>query len=399
MYITLNTEYRWLFTVSSMKCLRLNTSALPCYRRLGPQRRSCSATSCSSLASGGYRCSQPVWQEPSRRALSILYPSSYRGSQRSIIVTSASSSSPSSESGDKVLRTISDNGQVSVIVATGTRLVQEACERHKTAPTASAALGRALMGTLLMATFRGEGEKCQVTFRGDGPLGSMQIIADASGNVKGKVSNPNADPPLRADGKLNVGGAVGRGILAVVRSLPFTEKGWQKPYTGMVPIVSGEVAEDLNHYLLESEQTQSAVGLGVSITRDLEIDAAGGFLVQCLPFVEEETVSQLEQNIANMGPLSTLIREGATARDLTEKLLHGLGSSDAGFGLTPSFGPCEPSELRERMASAVAALGREEVQSILEEQGKVEVTCEFCKDTYHFYEEEIMKMVESAENL
>ena len=297
------------------------------------------------------------------------------------------------------MRTISDNGQVSVIVATGTRLVQEACERHKTAPTASAALGRALMGTLLMATFRGEGEKCQVTFRGDGPLGSMQIIADASGNVKGKVSNPNADPPLRADGKLNVGGAVGRGILAVVRSLPFTEKGWQKPYTGMVPIVSGEVAEDLNHYLLESEQTQSAVGLGVSITRDLEIDAAGGFLVQCLPFVEEETVSQLEQNIANMGPLSTLIREGATARDLTEKLLHGLGSSDAGFGLTPSFGPCEPSELRERMASAVAALGREEVQSILEEQGKVEVTCEFCKDTYHFYEEEIMKMVESAENL
>lgn len=285
------------------------------------------------------------------------------------------------------------------MVIRGTNLVQEACQRHQTAPTASAALGRALLGTVLMSTFRGEGEKCQVTFRGDGPLGTIQVIGDSKGNVKGKLGNPSADPPLRPDGKLNVGAAVGRGILAVVRSFPYSNKGWQTPYTGMVPIMTGEIAEDLNHYLLDSEQIQSAVGLGVSVSRDLEVDAAGGFLVQCLPFAEEETISRLEHNIANLGTLTNLMREGATARNVTEKLLDGLGCSDPGFELAPSFGPCEPKELRGRMASAVAALGKDEVESILREQGKVEVTCEFCKETYDFHEDEIMQMVKATETL
>lgn len=299
---------------------------------------------------------------------------------------------------DQILRSISDNGQVSVLVIQGTDLVKEACRRHKTAPTAGAALGRALLGTLLMASFREEGEKTQVTWRGDGPIGSIQVIADAMGMVKGKVGNPGCNPPLRQDGKFNVGGAVGRGVLAVVRSLPFTKEGWQTPYTGMTAIKTGEIAEDLAEYMLESEQTQCAMGLGVSIGRDLEVNAAGGFLVQVLPFAEEETLSQLEKNIIDAGSVSSMLRDGLSARDITGKILNGLGVSDTGFTLTPTYGPCEAAALRDRMASAVATLGEEEVKSILEEQGKIEVTCEFCRDTYNFEEGEIMAMVRAAEN-
>jgi molecular chaperone Hsp33 len=298
---------------------------------------------------------------------------------------------------DQVLRSISDNGQVSILVIEGTDLVKEACRRHKTAPTAGAALGRALIGTLLMASFREEGEKTQVTWRGDGPLGSIQIIADASGNVKGKVGNPGCNPPLRQDGKFNVGAAVGRGVLAVVRSLPFTKEGWQTPYTGMTAIETGEIAEDLTQYMLESEQSQCAMGLGVSIGRDLEVNAAGGFLVSVLPFAEDETLDQLEKNILEAGSVSSMLRDGLSARDITEKLLNGLGVSDTGFTLTPTYGPCEAAALRDRMASAVASLGKAEVLDILEQEGKIEVTCEFCRDTYNFEEEEILSMVEAAE--
>lgn len=313
---------------------------------------------------------------------------------------SAAAAATSSNTGDQVLRSISDNGQVSVLVVKGTDLVNDAIRRHEAAPTAAAALGRALLGTLLMSVFRGEGEKTQVTFRGDGPLGSIQVIADASGMVKGKVGNPASNIPLRSDGKLNVGGAVGRGILAVVRSLPFTEQGWQQPYTGMVPIKTGEIAEDLAAYLLDSEQTQSALGLGVSINKTLTCDAAGGFLVQVLPFAEDETISKLEENIMSLGSVSALLKEGLTVRDITEKLLNGLGgASDEGFSLTPEYGPCESGVLRGRMASAVAALGEEEVRDIINEQGKIEVTCEFCRETYDFGEDEILDMVrESSSN-
>lgn len=297
---------------------------------------------------------------------------------------------------DEILRTLSDNGQVSVLTVTGTSLVNDACQRHKTAPTASAALGRALLGTLLMASFREQGEKTQVTFKGDGQLGGIQVIADANGQVKGKVGNPNLNLPLRPDGKLNVGGAVGRGIVAVVRSLPYVEKGWQAPYTGMVPISSGEIAEDLARYLVESEQAQAALALGVSVGKDLNIKAAGGFLINVLPFAEDSTIAALEENIRQAGSVSKLIEQGANAREITELLLKGLGCSDPGFTLMPSYGPCDPDDLRGRMASAVALLGEHEVQSILEEQGKIEMTCEFCKETYSFQEEEIMVALKNA---
>ncbi|WPT13293.1 33 kDa chaperonin [Picochlorum sp. SENEW3] len=299
---------------------------------------------------------------------------------------------------DEVLRTLSENGQVSIIVVDGTRLVQEACTRHNTAPTASAALGRAILGTLMMSCFRGEGEKTQVTFKGDGPFGMIQVVSESSGQVKGLIGNPEVNFPLRdSDNKLDVSQGVGRGVLSVVRSLPFTDKGWQAPYTGMVPITTGEIAEDLATYLADSEQVQSALGLGVSVGRDLQIDAAGGFLVQVLPFAEEETVAQLELNISKAGSMSKMLKDGLNPKQITDILLEGLGSGGDGFSLQPTYGPCEPESLKSRMASAVAALGEKEVKDIIEEQGHVEVTCEFCKQTYQFTEEQIMEVLQDSE--
>jgi hypothetical protein len=153
---------------------------------------------------------------------------------------------------DEVLRTLSEASEISVLAVDGTRLVAEATRRHGTAPTASAALGRALLGGLLMSAFKGEGEATQITFKGTGPLGGLQVVAEATGAVKGRVDNPSADPPLRRDGKLDVGAAIGGGVLAIVRS----REGGSEPYTGLTQIVSGEIADDLAHYLATSEQVR-----------------------------------------------------------------------------------------------------------------------------------------------
>jgi len=328
----------------------------------------------------------------------IRRPISY--SRRTITITTASHLAPQ----DEMLRVLSENNQVSIIAVTCTQLVSEACQRHQTSPTASAALGRALLGTLLIASFREQGEKTQVTWKGDGPIGTIQTIASSNGVVKGKIGNPLADPPLRPDGKLNVGAAVGRGVLAVVRSLPFTDRGWQAPYTGMVPIRSGEIAEDLAVYLVESEQAQAAVALGVTIGRDLNVKAAGGYLINVLPFADDSTIVQLETNINKAGNVSSLIEQGATARDICDVLLQGLGGcptpeSNAVVSSQPLYGPCNGEELKGRMISSVVLLGRREVESILEEQGKVEVHCEFCRETFDFEEMEVMAALHAAETL
>ncbi|EIE19291.1 heat shock protein 33, partial [Coccomyxa subellipsoidea C-169] len=283
-------------------------------------------------------------------------------------------------------RSVSGAGEVSIMVVRGTDLVQEACTRHRTAPTASAALGRALLGTLLMGCFRAEGEATQVTFKGDGLLGGIQVVADALGNVKGKVGDPSADPPLRPDGKLDVGSAVGRGVLSVVRSNIAQEK----PYTGLTEIKTGEVGDDLAAYMADSEQVNCALALGVSINRDCSVRAAGGYLIQVLPFASEETLELLERNIAASPSVTDLLHEGASPRDIADRLLSGLGVSDGGPAIQPRYGPCEAESLKERMKRAVALLGPKEVQEILATQGKIEVSCEFCRETYQFAQDEVL---------
>lgn len=276
-----------------------------------------------------------------------------------------------------------------MLAVDGTQLVAEAARRHGTAPTATAALGRTLLGALLMGSFRKDDEAIQLSFKGDGVLGGVFAIADTKGQVKGRVGNPKADPPLRPDGKLAVGDAVGSGVLSVVRSHPLQPQ----PYTGIVKIVSGEIAEDLATYMAESEQTNSALALGVAINRDCSVNAAGGYLVQVLPFCSEETLEQLEKNLAGLPSVTKLLQKGLSPQEVTDVILEGIGSAGQPLAVVPKFGPCEAGPLKQRMKRAVASLGPKEIKSIVEEQGKIEVTCEFCNEVYQFSEEECMELV------
>jgi len=291
--------------------------------------------------------------------------------------------------GDQLLLCISADAEVSVLSLVATEVVREAQRRHNASPTASAALGRALMGTLLLGALKGDAETVQVTFLGDGPLGQMTTIATEKGFVKGFVGNPSCDPPLKPTGKLDVGTAVGSGVLSVVRN----HSDWKQPYIGTVPIYSGEVAEDIAHYLADSEQVNTALGLGVGFDREQGIRIAGGFLVQVLPFCSEETLAKLEENILRMQPISDAV-EHLSASDIVEALLDGIGVGDYNNSVIPQFGPCGADELKARMMKAVASLGPVDLRQILQDQGRVEVRCEFCGDTAQFKEADLQHILQ-----
>ena len=278
--------------------------------------------------------------------------------------------------------------QVSVMVADATRLVQDAQNRHKSAPTATAALGRALCGALLMGCFRKDDEVVQLNFNGRGPLGQLTAIADTYGRARGYVQNPSADPPLRPDGKLDVGTAVGAGVLSVVRTHPRMKE----PYTGVVPIHSGEVAEDLAVYLADSEQMQAAVGVGVLLDRQAQVTSAGGFLVSVLPSADDFVIAALETNLSQMRSVSELLAEGKTPEDIARIIAGGMDVQLLG-DVEPTYGPCEEDDLRQRMRRAVATLGERQVREIIAEQGFLEVTCEFCKTSYRMAEDEIEEIL------
>jgi molecular chaperone Hsp33 len=275
---------------------------------------------------------------------------------------------------------VSGDGGLSVRALVATSLVAEASARHRTAPTASAALGRALMGAVLLANGAQEGETLQLQLRGDGPLGQVTVIADHLGRVRGYVGDPSAHPPPR-HGKLDVGADVGKGILAVVRYHP----AWREPYTGIVPIVSGEVAEDIAHYLATSEQTPSALATGVFVESDGSIGAAGGYLVQTLPGANPEVLERLEVTIRNLPTPTQLIRSGVDADGLVELLLDGIGSRARETSAPRFYCACSPDKIRH----AVSLLGRDETREIASRGEAIEVRCEFCATHYRLAPDEV----------
>jgi len=275
-------------------------------------------------------------------------------------------------SGDLLVRTLSRSGGVSVRALVATRLVAEAARRHASSPTASAALGRALMGAVLLAS-GSKRETVQLELRGSGPLGAIVAISDPEGRVRGYVTHAQAEPPARG-GRLDVAAGVGRGTLAVVRS---TEDG-AAPYTGIVPLVAGTVAQDLAHYLSESEQIRSAVALGVFLGRGGEVAAAGGYLVQALPGADEDEIALAESHVRALPGPGELVSEGLDA-DAIARLLQGeLGCRDR-HGSEPRFHcGCR----RERVLRAVALLGRDELARASERGETLEVRCRFCAASY-----------------
>ncbi|MFN3285586.1 MAG: Hsp33 family molecular chaperone HslO [bacterium] len=272
---------------------------------------------------------------------------------------------------ETLVRAMGSEG-VLAFACVSTRLVEEARRRHGAAPTAAAALGRALTASsLLSATLEGQ-QKVTLRILGDGPLGGIVTDTTASGDVRGYVQNPAVHLPLSGRRKLDVGAAVGRGTLHVTKDL-----GLRWPYHGSAPLVSGEIAEDLAYYLAQSEQVPSAVSLGVLVEPDGRVSAAGGFIVQVMPGADPEARDYLEAHVRALPPVTQLVQQGASSADLARAALGRLGAQI--LEERPVRYRCTCS--RERVEGVLALLGAEEVESLLA-QGRAEVRCRFCGEVY-----------------
>ena len=289
---------------------------------------------------------------------------------------------------DKIIRATTADGAVKMAVITARDTVERARQIHGLSPTASAALGRTLCGASLLGQAMKE-EKATLTIRvnGGGPIGSVVAVSDSEGNVRGYVDEPRCDPPLRLDGKLDVGKAVGKdGTLTVSRDL-----GMREPYIGSTALVSGEIAEDLTNYLIESEQVASACGLGVLVNIDRSILAAGGFIVQLMPGAEEELIERLEDNIFLMDQLTTILHEDG-GEGVLSQVLRGFDWHTVGEYPVEYRCFCT----RERVESALTVIEPEELDEMIAEGQSIDVSCQFCGKSYRFTPEELKALKANA---
>ena len=283
---------------------------------------------------------------------------------------------------DHLIRATALGGKVRAFAALTTGIVGELQSRHQASPVAIAALGRTLTaGAMMGAMLKGE-ERLTLQIKGDGPVGQIVVDANANGEVRGYVDNPRVDLPLKPNGKLDVSAAVGEGFLYVTKDL-----GLKKPYQGSTPIVSGEIGDDFTYYFAKSEQTPSAVALGVLVDVDYRIKAAGGFILQLLPGLEEEEIEEMERRLATLNPVTTLLAQGATLEQILSSVVEGvhvLESMDLVFR-------CRCSQ--ERVEQTLISLGKDELNAILEEDGKAEIVCHFCNETYSYSGNELRSMI------
>ncbi len=277
---------------------------------------------------------------------------------------------------DYMIRAIAADKQIRAFAVTGKNLVQEARSAHGTAPVVTAALGRTMIGALLMSDMlKNEDDMLTIQFAGDGPIGGITVTADNHGNVKGYVKNPLVVLPLKEDGHLDVGQAVGKGTLTVIRDLD-----GGNTYNGQIAIHSGEIADDLTHYFAESEQIPSSVGLGVLVDTDYSVKHAGGFVVQLMPFADEETISRLEQNLSKIPYVTDMLDQGMTPEDMLKTVLDGF---DVQFTETRDVQfhcSCD----RDRVERALILLGEDELTDMIGEAHPFELSCQFCGKKYSF---------------
>ncbi|MCH5187774.1 MAG: Hsp33 family molecular chaperone HslO [Oscillospiraceae bacterium] len=292
---------------------------------------------------------------------------------------------------DYISSAITHDGSIRVIAVDTTELVNEAQRLHQMSPVCCAALGRALTGaSILGRMLKGYDDSVTLQINGGGPIGRVVAVSDGRSNVKGYVDNPLVELPLRADGKLDVGGAVGRdGMLSVIKDLNMKE-----PYVGQVPLVSGEIAEDLTQYFATSEQLPTAVALGVLVDRDYTVKAAGGFVIQLLPGAMEEDIERVEKAIAEIPAVTTLLSEGETPKSIVERLLAGYEIDYFEDMETKYLCDCG----RERMARALISIGAKDLRQLIEEDGHAELTCHFCNSAYDFSKEELEELLKAAED-
>ena len=286
----------------------------------------------------------------------------------------------------KLLRAISANGGVVCYAAETTDIVARAEQIHKTSAVVTAGLGRLLTAASMMGSAL-KGEESSVTLRmmGDGPAGALIAVSDSRGNVRGYACNPVVELPLNSFWKLDVGGAVGKnGTFSVVKDL-----GMGDPYVGQVPIVSGEIAEDVTSYFAASEQIPTVCALGVLVNPDLTVAAAGGYIAQLLPGASEEDISRLEENVKKIPPISSLFAKGETVRQVMERVMDGLEPEI--LEESPVEYRCDCS--RQRVEKALASIAPEELESMAREQEKTEVCCHFCDRKYIFTPDELRALI------
>lgn len=286
----------------------------------------------------------------------------------------------------KAIRCLTTDATVMAIAMDATDIVARAEQIHQTSAVVTAALGRLLTaGSLMGIMLKNTEDSVTLKVNGGGPVGQLLVVSDGRGNVRGYAQNPVVEIPLKANGKLDVSGAVGTdGLLYVLR-----DTGAPEPYVGCTPLVSGELAEDITSYYAGSEQIPTVCALGVLVNPDLTVKAAGGLIIQLLPFCPDEVIDKLEAAIAALPSMTAMLSGGLTPEDILKKALDGIT-----FDIIDTYEPayrCTCS--REKVTGALAAMGDEELRSLPDENGKVETTCSFCDNVYTFTKEDIERII------
>lgn len=289
---------------------------------------------------------------------------------------------------DYIIRATAADGQIRAFAATTKELVEFARSAHNTSPVATAALGRLLTGGAMMGVMmKGDKDLLTIKINGDGPIEGLTVTADSKGGVKGYVYNPGVMLPPNKQGKLDVGGALGVGVLSVIKDI-----GLKEPYEGQTILVTGEIAEDLTYYFATSEQTPSSVALGVLMNRDNTVRQAGGFILQLLPGASEEIISGLEDKLATISSITSLLDEGKTPEMILEYILGDFGLEI--LDKVPTGFHCNCS--KGRIEKALISVGKKELQEMIDDGKTIEVNCHFCNKNYPVTVEELKSLMEQA---
>lgn len=290
---------------------------------------------------------------------------------------------------DYMVRATAAGARIRAFACTTKELVEEARKAHNTSPVVTAGLGRLLSaGCMMGSMLKGEDDLITLIVRGDGPLQGLTVTADSKGRVKGYPLVPDVILPANAIGKLDVGGAVGRGYLKVIRDM-----GLKEPYVGQTELQTGEIAEDLTYYFALSEQVPSSVGLGVLMEKDNTVKQAGGFIIQLMPFAEEEVIARLEENLQNIKSVTAMLEAGHTPEEMLTQILDGMDVEI--LDIMPVSFYCNCS--KERVQKALMGMGRRDLEDIIKDGEGIDVNCHFCNKNYHFTIDELKALLGGQE--
>lgn len=289
---------------------------------------------------------------------------------------------------DYIVRATAANAQIRAFATTTKETVEKARQMHETSPVITAALGRLLTaGAMMGSMLKGEKDMLTLQIKGDGPAKGITVTADSKANVKGSPMVPQVMLPPNAQHKLDVGGAIGAGYLSVIKDM-----GLKEPYVGQTELQTGEIAEDLTYYFATSEQIPSAVGLGVLMEKDNTVKQAGGFIIQLMPFAEEEVIEKLEEKLVNIKSVTSMLDEGNTPEQILEILLGDLGLEIMDTVPTQYYCNCD----KERVEKAIISIGKKEIENIIQDGEPIEVKCQFCNTAYTFDIEDLKNMIKRS---